>query len=76
MTTDSSEATSGWRRVGESIIYNEEEVLVLEVRERTCFEDMSGTPRSLAIKASEATSLRPPGEKGRDESSLSSARSS
>ena len=27
MTDDTSDGTSGWRRVGESIIYNEEEVI-------------------------------------------------
>ena len=66
MTTDSSEATSGWRRVGESIIYNEEEVIGVGSAGTYVFRGYvrhtSRARHAVAVKRI----ARPPGEKGRD----------
>ena len=66
MTDDTSDGTSGWRRVGESIIYNEEEVIGVGSAGTYVFRGYvrhtSRARHAVAVKRI----ARPPGEKGRD----------
>lgn len=66
ITSDYDEATSGWRRVGDSIIYNEEEVIGVGSAGTYVFRGYvrhtSRARHAVAVKRI----ARPPGEKGRD----------
>lgn len=63
---DAAEETSGWRRVGDSIIYNEEEVIGVGSAGTYVFRGYvrhtSRARHAVAVKRI----ARPPGEKGRD----------